>query len=165
MPTGGEDNASLPPSPPARGKDEGEEKGEEGGDAKSGGDSRGATQAGGEGRETEEASTTNERKREEEEGTEEERERRREQRADVDRHMAKLYITVLQAKHLELGRGGGAGGEFCKVRTREEEEEEEGLVAGFASLGIGELPMCDPAGVPGDFESVRDVFKRAKVRP
>ncbi|CAN0443235.1 unnamed protein product, partial [Ectocarpus sp. 12 AP-2014] len=162
VPTGDKDNASLPPPPPARGKDEREEKGEGGGDAKSGGDSGGATQAGGEGRETEEASIVNERKREEEEETEEERERRREQRADVDRHMAKLYITVLQAKHLELGRGGGAGGEFCKVRTREEEEEEEGLVAGFASLGIGELPMCDPAGVPGDFESVRDVFKKAK---
>ncbi|CBJ28687.1 conserved unknown protein [Ectocarpus siliculosus] len=162
VPTGGKDNASLPPPPPARGKDEGEEKGEDGGNAKSGGDSGGATRAGGGGRETEKVSTANERKREEEEGTEEERERRREQRADVDRHMAKLYITVLQAKHLELGRGGGAGGEFCKVRTREEEEEEEGLVAGFASLGIGELPMCDPAGVPGDFESVRDVFKRAK---
>ncbi|CAB1113679.1 unnamed protein product [Ectocarpus sp. CCAP 1310/34] len=159
---GDKGNASLSPPPPAREKDEGEEKGEEGSDAKSGGGSGGATQAGGEGRETEEASTANERKREEEEETEEERERRREQRADVDRHMAKLYITVLQAKHLELGRGVGAGGAFCKVRTREDEEEEEGLVAGFASLGIGELPMCDPADVPGDFESVRDVFKKAK---
>ncbi|CAM9942424.1 unnamed protein product, partial [Ectocarpus sp. 4 AP-2014] len=163
VPTGDKDDASLPPPPPARGKDEGEEKGGEGGDANSGGESGGATQAGGEGMETEEVSTANGRKREdEEEEPEEERERRREQRADVDRHMAKLYITVLQAKHLEQGRGGGAGGEFCKVRTREEEEEEEGLVAGFASLGIEELPMCDPAGVLGDFESVRDVFKKAK---
>lgn len=167
MPTGGKNYASLPPPPPPRGEDEGEEKGEKGGDEKSGSDSRGGTQAGGEGREAEEVSTANEGKREEEEEeeTEEERERRREQRADVDRHMAKLYITVLQAKHLEQGRGGGAGGEFCKVRTQEEEEEDKGLEKGFASLGIGELPMCDPEVVPGDFESVRDVFKRAKVRP
>ncbi len=103
-------------------------------------------------------------KEEEKEETEEEREKRREQRADVDRHMAKLYITVLQAKHQERSRGGG--GEFSRVPTSEggEEEEESGFLSGFASLGIGELPMCNPSAVPGDFESVRDVFKKAKVR-
>lgn len=34
----------------------------------------------------------------------------------------------------------------------------------FASLGVGELPMCDPSTIRGDFESIRDVFKKAKVR-
>ena len=97
-----------------------------------------------------------------EQETEEERERRREQRADVDRHMAKLYITVLQAKHQELSRGGG--GEFSRVPRDEDEEEGGGFGSGFARLGVGELPMCDPATVPLDFESARDVFKRAKVR-
>lgn len=101
-------------------------------------------------------------KEEENEETEEEREKRIEQRADVDRHMAKLYITVLQVKHQEQSRGGG--GEFSRVPTGESEEEEGGFLSGFASLGIGELPMCDPSAVPGDFESVRDVFKKAKVR-
>lgn len=92
----------------------------------------------------------------------EESETRREQRADVDRHMAKLYITVLQEKHQELSRGGG---EFSRVPRENEDlqEEEDGFGAGFARLGVGELPMCDPITVPLDFESIRDVFKRAKV--
>jgi len=97
-----------------------------------------------------------------EEETEEEREKRTEQRADVDRHMAKLYIMVLQAKHQERSRSGG--GEFSRVPTGDtDDEKEDGFLSGFASLGIGELPMCDPSAVPGDFESVRDVFKKAKV--
>lgn len=100
----------------------------------------------------------------EEEGiSEEEQETRREQRADVSRHMAKLYITVLQAKYQEQGRQGG--GEFSRVRRPEQDgqEDDSGLCPGFASLGIGELPMCDPSAVSSSFESVRDVFKRAKV--
>lgn len=99
---------------------------------------------------------------------EEEGEERREQRADVHRHMAKLYINVLQTKHQEhikreedgpfhpekKGRGlGGAGGGG--------RGEEDGLK--FGSLEIGDLPLCDPDEVGDDFESVRDVFKRAKV--
>lgn len=99
---------------------------------------------------------------EEEEETEEEREQRREQRADVNRHMAKLYITVLQAKYQEQSRQGG--GEFSRVRRHEDGREDDSkLGLGFASLDIGELPMCDPSTVPADFESVRDVFKKAKV--
>ncbi|CAM9425840.1 unnamed protein product [Pylaiella littoralis] len=96
--------------------------------------------------------------------TEEDRERRREQRADVDRHMAKLYISVLQVKHQEQSRGGG-GGTFSKTQGRniKDAEGHDALgLGGFASLGIGELPLCDPAVVPDDFESVRDVFKKAK---
>ncbi|CAM9495753.1 unnamed protein product [Scytosiphon promiscuus] len=99
--------------------------------------------------------------------TQEEKEQRVEQRADVNRHMAKLYITVLQAKYQERGRQGG--GEFSRVRSQEAGEEENegqkddlGSGLGFASLGIGELPMCDPSDVPSDFESVRNVFKKAK---
>ena len=114
---------------------------------------------------------------------EEEGEERRERRADVDRHLANLYISVLEARHKEsvaplggfdpIGKvpprvaaataasarsGKGREGE---EERREREEEEEKL--GFVSLGLGDLPLCDPFMVGGDFESVREVFKLARV--
>ena len=53
-------------------------------------------------------------------------------------------------------RPGGEG-----VEERKEREEEEKL--GFVSLGLGDLPLCDPSQIGGDFDAVREVFKLAKV--
>lgn len=44
------------------------------------------------------------------------------------------------------------------------DDEEEGPAGFSASLGLGELPMSDPSTIKGDFEDVREVFKKAKVR-
>lgn len=95
------------------------------------------------------------------EASAEREERWREQEADLNRHMAKLYITVLQAK--------------CRQRVDAEKSSDAGKAAvgmnsgddvfeGFGSLiGQDELPLCDPRVVRGDFESIREVFKKAKV--
>lgn len=94
-------------------------------------------------------------------------EQRREQRADVHRHMAKLYLTVMQTKHEErslVAAGIDPDAESGGSRpTGGKETGEEARGLSFASLALGDLPNCDPSLVPRDFESVRDVFKRAKV--
>lgn len=101
------------------------------------------------------------------EGTER-AERRREQLADVHRHMAKLYITVLQVKHNQKAMGDDVEDGASALRSGEDGNESEvvreGAQGGFEGLvGLGELPLCDPFAVRGDFESVREVFKKAKV--
>ena len=96
-----------------------------------------------------------------------ETEQRREQRADVHRHIAKLYIAVLEAKHRERGLLG-TGVDLDEVRSAQREERKragdatDGL--DFESLWFGDLPVCDPLAMEGTFESVRNVFKKAKVR-
>lgn len=105
------------------------------------------------------------------EGGDEERrefdEQRKEQMADLNRHMAKLYIAVLEVKHREKDIAEELGdGEKHVVDVSHDLDasEAERDLEGFASLiGVEELPLCDPRLVGGDFESVRDVFKKAKV--
>lgn len=100
----------------------------------------------------------------EHDGTEE----RREQQAAVHWYVAKLYIDVLQAKHRERGLLRESGVDIAELRSAQHAQREStGYAAGelgLESLGFGDLSLCDPLAVEGSFESVRDVFKKAKVR-
>lgn len=91
----------------------------------------------------------------------------REQQAAVHWHVAKLYIGVLQAKHQERGLLRESGVDLAELRSAQRvQRESTGYSAGelgLESLGFGDLPLCDPLAVEGSFESVRDVFKMAKV--
>lgn len=92
----------------------------------------------------------------------------REQQAAVHWHVAKLYIGVLQAKHQERGLLRESGIDLAELRSAQRAQRESTEYAaeelGLESLGFGDLPLCDPLAVEGSFESVRDVFKKAKVR-
>ncbi|CAM9265333.1 unnamed protein product [Choristocarpus tenellus] len=86
----------------------------------------------------------------------------KERLSDVERHMAQLYILILETKHNEWMQRTDGPDAIVENNGAEDNDNDKDVLR-FSSLKCGELPLSDPQKLSCSFDDARELFKKIKI--